>query len=581
MRENKVNNNEIKYKTPEILMIDVEKSIVEKLVDDGYNISQESFGKVHKLKENIEEKACVLNREMDDIIEKDVIIIDMKQRVTNDILELIEIHNLPEGTYLTTEKNQRYFNLVNFFSICCKHKFGKLRQKDSIFIVFSDKKIEEEYSYINIKKYTKYSERESISNYDCLPFDINVQESEAETKKYNIVAEGIFEEIFKNYKGKINSNVTFYISSEEKSNTADLLTNIYGELIGYIQIFEENGIKNTLIVLPQCTDREILLSNIFENVLPYFYPEMFKDFVKDTWMNKEEYLLPEIKSVIDEKNKLYEEYQIKIEETERKLKEEKEKNQFLYNIISSCGTGKILVDNIIKCLEYLEYFKVEDYDEIRDDGDKEEDLHIYINHRDYMVAEVKGINGPPVEDDCNVIVKYKSRNCAKVGVSSIHGMVFVNYHKNVEPNKREELGFTSKEIKDAKRDGYTLIGTYELFKAVKLCKENILDKSIIRKSLETTGVFKCITEEFEVVGKIDNLLKGLNVICVPLDCKELKLQDKLLIMDGMRYYQTKIESMMCEDKFIEIAKRGDKVGIKIKENIPQLKSAQIYLIKEG
>ena len=94
-------------------------------------------------------------------------------------------------------------------------------------------------------------------------------------------------------------------------------------------------------------------------------------------------------------------------------------------------------------------------------------------------------------------------------------------------------------------------------------------------------MFKCIPEEFEVVGKIDNLLKGLNVICVPLDCKELKLQDKLLIMDGMRYYQTKIESMMCEDKFIEIAKRGDKVGIKIKENIPQLKSAQIYLIKEG
>ena len=30
-------------------------------------------------------------------------------------------------------------------------------------------------------------------------------------------------------------------------------------------------------------------------ILPFFYPEMLKDFVKDTWMDKEEYMLPDIR----------------------------------------------------------------------------------------------------------------------------------------------------------------------------------------------------------------------------------------------------------------------------------------------
>ena len=43
-------------------------------------------------------------------------------------------------------------------------------------------------------------------------------------------------------------------------------------------------------------------------VLPLFYPEIFKDFVKDTWMDKEEYMLPEIKDIIKEKECIEEEY---------------------------------------------------------------------------------------------------------------------------------------------------------------------------------------------------------------------------------------------------------------------------------
>ena len=373
---------------------------------------------------------------------------------------------------------------------------------------------------------------------------------------------------------------TFYINNYENKNTINLLENIYGDLIGYFQMFErEDKTKNTLIILPQCENMSLIIENILTEVLPFFYPEIFKDFVKDTWMDKEEYMLPEIKTIIKERENIEKEYKTKLDIINQRIKDKQEESKYLYNIISSSGTGDKLVKNIIKCLEYLEYIKVDDWDKVREDDEKEEDLHIYKSAKEYFIAEVKGINGPAIEDDCNVIVKYKSRNCSKLKIPSIHGVVFVNYHKNVEPNQREELGFTSKEIKDAIRDGYTLVGTYELFKAIRMCQENIISKEIIRKSLETPGIFKSIPASFEQIGIIENILDKINVICIPLECEEIRVNDKLLIIEGNNYYQTKIVSLMVNEIGVEKSKKGDKVGIKIDKDIPKVKSAQIYLIK--
>ena len=297
----------------------------------------------------------------------------------------------------------------------------------------------------------------------------------------------------------------------------------------------------TLIVLPQFENMSLIIENILTEVLPFFYPEIFKDFVKDTWMDKEEYILPEIKNIIKEKENIEKEYKTKLDEINQRIKDKQEETKYLYNIISSTGTGDKLVESIIKCLEYLEYTKVDDWDKVREDDEKEEDIHIYKNEKEYFIAEVKGINGPAIEDDCNVIVKYKSRNCSKLKIPSIHGVVFVNYHKNVEPNQREELGFTSKEIKDAIRDEYTLVGTYELFKAIRLCQENIISKESIRKSLETPGIFKAIPTSFEQIGKIENILDKSKVICIPLECDKIRVNDELLIIEDNNYYKTKID----------------------------------------
>lgn len=571
---------EVTYKKPEILMLDCDKEESDRLKEKGFNIELGTFGKRYKITDQYGNKKVALNNKIGNIIEKDIVIIDMKQRNTNEEYNLENLENLEDGTYITTHERQKEFNPINISSKLYVKEFRKLRNKDSIAIIFADGEVKESYNITTWENRHYNIQYETISNYDFLPFNINPLESHFETQKYNIVAEGIFKDIFKNYKGKICSRCTFYINNYENKNTKKLLENIYGDLIGYFQLFEDkNGIKNTLIVLPQCENKSLIIENILMEILPLFYPEMLKDFIKDTWMDKEEYMLPDIKNIIAERDKIAEEYEKKLKDIEEKIEFKKEENKFLYDIISSSGTGDKLVESIIKCLRYIGYEKIEDWDKIRKDNDKEEDLHIYKNEKEYFIAEVKGINGPAIEDDCNVIVKYKSRNCSKLNVSTIHGIVFMNYHKNVEPNQREELGFTNKEIKDAIRDKYTLVGTYQLFKAIRLYQEKIISNESIRKSLETPGIFRAIPETFEEIGKIEDILDRINVICVPIKCNKLKVNDELLIIEGNNYYRTKILSIMVNENSIKEAKKGDETGIKIDKDVPKIKSAQIYLIK--
>ena len=572
--------SEITYKSPEILMIDCDKGESDKLKEKGFNIELGSFGKKYKVLDSSGNKKVIFNNEINNIIEKDIVIIDMSQKETHETYELMDLYYLEEGQYITTYKNQKEFNPINIASTFYEEDFRKLRDKDSIVIILTDKEINEKYNISTWRDGYYSNNTRTISNYEFLPFDINPSDSDFQTQKYTAVGTGVFKDILKNYKGKIHSRSTFYINQYQDKNTVRLLENIYGDLIGYFQFFEnDNKTRNTLIVLPQFENMSLIIENILTEVLPFFYPEIFKDFVKDTWMDKEEYILPEIKNIIKEKENIEKEYKTKLDEINQRIKDKQEETKYLYNIISSNGTGDKLVESIIKCLEYLEYTKVDDWDKVREDDEKEEDIHIYKNEKEYFIAEVKGINGPAIEDDCNVIVKYKSRNCSKLKIPSIHGVVFVNYHKNVEPNQREELGFTSKEIKDAIRDEYTLVGTYELFKAIRLCQENIISKESIRKSLETPGIFKAIPTSFEQIGKIENILDKSKVICIPLECDKIRVNDELLIIEDNNYYKTKIVSMMVNEIGVEESKKGDKVGIKIDKNIPKVKSAQIYLIK--
>ena len=206
---------EVTYKKPEILMLDCDKEESDRLKEKGFNIELGTFGKRYKITDQYGNKKVALNNKTGNIIEKDIVIIDMKQRDTNEEYNLENLENLEDGTYITTHERQKEFNPINISSKLCVEEFRKLRNKDSIVIIFADGEVKESYNITTWKNRHYSIQYATISNYDFLPFNINPSESHFETQKFNIVAEGIFKDIFKNYKGKIYSRCTFYINNYE------------------------------------------------------------------------------------------------------------------------------------------------------------------------------------------------------------------------------------------------------------------------------------------------------------------------------------------------------------------------------
>lgn len=574
----------VKYESPQILMIDCPEQVVEKIQKDGFNVETGTFGVKYKVRNNGKDKFVQTNDNIGNIIEKDIIIINMKNDKYSDEVYEDARDVCPSASYWWLDKHEIEFNPRNIASYTYSQSLHKFTSKNSVIIIFADRENNTNYTNKVVKEgYIERSTDFVVSNYQFLPYEINVQTSEP-AKKYKDISNGILKNVFKNYKSVITSYCTFYRNPFKKNFYEPILKNIYNETIAYCECQEnkknEETIRNTLFMLPQCEDMYLPISNILNDVLPCLYPDMMADFVKDSWINDEKYIFPRAKELIDEKKKIEFDYKEKLLNIESLLSKEYQKYKFMYDILSSSGTGEKLVESIIECLKYIGYDTVINYDKEKENEDNEEDLHIYYNDKKdtYFIAEVKGINGPAIEDDCNVIVKYKSRNCEKCKKSYIHGVIFFNYHKNVEPEKREKLGFTSKEIKDAIRDGYTLVGTYELFKAIRLYQENIISKESIRKNLETRGLFTAIPNTFENIGKIEDILKQKDVICLTLDNEEVNIKDELLVIDNNNYYKTRILSLMNNNIEISKAEKGMQVGIRV-DKIPNKKSATIYLIK--
>ena len=123
---------EVTYKKPEILMIDCDKEESDKLEEKGFNIELGTFGKKYKIIDQYGNKKVALNNKIGNIIEKDIVVIDMKQRNTNEEYNLEDLENLEDGTYITTHERQKEFNPINIssklyinFNTSCEYSSNK------------------------------------------------------------------------------------------------------------------------------------------------------------------------------------------------------------------------------------------------------------------------------------------------------------------------------------------------------------------------------------------------------------------------------------------------------------------------
>jgi len=219
------------------------------------------------------------------------------------------------------------------------------------------------------------------------------------------------------------------------------------------------------------------------------------------WIEKEEYLFPEIKKLYLQKEEERRRYEEKLKEIDEQIKQIKSTDQeMFYRLLKA--DGRDLKEAVIYAFKYLGWGKVIDVDEYWKNviRDKEEDIWLIESadqptevslRKDFlMLVIVRSSKNWATDDDCMLLQRYKGRRMQEFDNTRMKAMLVGNYFNQQEAKLRNNP-YSQFQVSEAEKDKNLLLATYDLFRAIKAEKEGLITKEEIIKQLkEKSGLWQ-------------------------------------------------------------------------------------------
>ncbi|MBC7362060.1 MAG: hypothetical protein H5U06_07250 [Candidatus Aminicenantes bacterium] len=212
------------------------------------------------------------------------------------------------------------------------------------------------------------------------------------------------------------------------------------------------------------------------------------------WLDKEEYLFPEIKQLYLKKEEEKKKFEEKIREIDEQIKILRATEQEAFNRLLK-AEGKELKTAVVNAFKYLGWGKVIDVDEYWKNviRDKEEDIWLIETtdqptevslRKDFLIlVVVRSSKNWATDDDCIMLQRFKGRRMQEFDNTKMKALLVGNYF-NLQEAKLRNNPFSQFQIEEAEKDGNALLTTYELFKAIKAEKEGLITKEEIRRQIK-------------------------------------------------------------------------------------------------
>ncbi len=343
-----------------------------------------------------------------------------------------------------------------------------------------------------------------------------------------------------------------------------LLTNDQGDIISYIYFNNSNG--NVSIMLPQLKDKLKLLKRLFYNFLYKYESEFFPMQTANAWLTKDEYELPDVIKLEQEKKAIKQKAEDDIEAKDNEIKECHDKLAFLYGMLTD--TGDDLVEDVVNYLQWLGFDNVEKADDEVDEGGLlQEDIRVELNANDLLIIEVKGVHGTSTDNECAQIEKNILRRFHEHKYHTVYGLYIVNNEMGKEPLKRTLPPFNSTQIQDAKNSCRGLAYTYQLFNLYFEINNGITTKENARKCLLDFGLVD-FRNNFKSIDVPYSYFKQNTIICLEIQETEIKVGDFFYFEDGRKRLQkVQIKSIEQEGKPLTSVDNG-KTGFGLDKAVP-------------
>jgi len=358
-------------------------------------------------------------------------------------------------------------------------------------------------------------------------------------------------------------NNSEYIDGKNVETTAffPCLQNKYNNTIGGLCLFgNKQDPPGFLLLLPQFEELPNLIRDLMNRVFPEISPHLFPFSERGRWINSDEYLPKEIIDRQYQIKTIREEAEKSINLIQSEIKELKEKNSHLFNILTSNDDELVTaVEMTLKDLGFKDVINMDRERGNKTDQIKEEDIQIR-DQEPVIIIEIKGINAPTPDDDvCRQVTKYVSRRAREGG--KFQGLTIINTERGIPPKMRRDEPYTPKQIQDATEGCYLLATTWDIWRLLCGFNKYKWDSESVKSLFYGTGRLIPIPNCYTESGKITNFYGEICVYEI-IFSNEVKIGDKIGFFDDVEFYEEEIQSMRFEGKDIETASIGQKVTIK-------------------
>ncbi len=586
--EIKENEPSIKPKTmdieinerPRICCVDIQKEIIDSLVKEGYNIYSATLGNRIQVpnKNRHDNHQVLLNFDFpNNIHEYDIILIDLdnSRQIGYDPKDHIRNnHTGKSAISLLSSYPETIFDPRPLSSLILNEKLSQIGERVHMVLVFTTDNYIIEYETIKITE--EYAERQGIQKYGIYSFTGHPPLSEPKYGKEMTIC-NVRDDLKSLLASSIpNShyNQTFYHPTQWKANKQEpdpayvpLIKNSSGDIVSICEQ-HENSIS---FFFPQFKDKYSFLSTFLKNIAPSISPELFPFSTTFSWKENREYWLPNHEKLINEKEQIISEFNLKLKTKDDQIGENKKEFSFLHDLISE--TGDALVYATIEFLKWLGFNNAINADDLKEEGQVlEEDIQVEFDDG-LIIIECKGIGGTSTDADCSQISKIKHRRCKERNSFNVFALYIVNHQRYLPPLQRSNPPFNENQIQDAISDERGLLSTWQLFNLYFEIENGVITKEEARNAIIKFGLVKFKPANLQFIDEPVEIFKD-GTVCI-VNIKDLKLMvgDELYVEKNDQFQKCVIEGIQVDDKPVQECSNGE-LGLRI--NIPLKKKSKLW-----
>lgn len=545
----------VKYDKPKILLIDVESSAFDTLVETGFNVKAGTFGQPYKVEMTSGFQPLISEPRLPNYAEQEIVIVDLRYEVADypvgDKLR-------PDGEFDLWGKCDCGFIDPRMRTAAKVRKdFDRILEAGGVVVVFAANKTpgsiqvaKKVFRQLEVEKDCDWSEWSFISEL-C---DMKVSSSHGE--EMNVVDQNTpLGKLIKQHLPGSLYGCTLEGGHRRANPWTALVNNKFDQAVA---LFRPSS-TGFVIVLPQLKDKTGFLKSLFTGVLPEMAPHLFPGIEQGRWTHLPEYELPEVMQLHDRRSQLEAKFQADLAALEEQELDVRKQDGWMHDLLTQ--TGDPLVAAVLMGLKTLGFKNVIDMDKERgrEGKSRREDLQIQ-DVIPTLVIDVKGIANFPVDEDVLQANKHATLLMREQKRTDVFGLSLVNHQRHIPPmNRDNEMPFRQELLDVALESQLGLLTAWDFYRLVRSARLNQWKFEDVQPVLYQHGRFEIVPAHYKYLGKVT--MVWTDKFGVEIESGSVAVGERIAIEFSVFFEEADATGLMVNDTKVQVASVGDKTGI--------------------